>query len=839
MCRRPRHAIDGTFAHGGAFNPYMDTLWQDVRHGFRSLFKSPAFTAAVVLTLGLGVGANAAVFTIVNRILLKPLPVQDPTGLYVLAVEHEGNEQPHNVSWLDYQDYLRNAPFQDLAAYTIGFVGLSADQRADRLAVSYVTSNFFSMLGVPPAYGRVLQPAEAGQPGTDPVVILGHAYWKRRFNSDPGVVGRRVLVNGQPFIVAGVVPQSFQGVYALVEFDAYLPLTMMPAVEYQNTVTKRDEHALHVIGRLKPGVGRGQAQAAIDVVAQQLERQYPETNKTVRARLIPERYARPEANSADSTPVVAGIFLVLVALVLLVACVNVINLVMVRATVRQRELAVRAALGAGRGRLIRQLLTESLLLAVLGGIAGAVLGRWCIALLSRIRLPGDLPFRFDFTFDWRVFAYIAAVALMAGIGVGVLPALRASRTELNAVLREGGRGSSDGGRRQRMRSVLVVAQVAISLVLLVAAGLFVRSAMSAASVDLGFDPSSVLNASVDVAQQGYDERRGRVFYDELLRRARQLPGVQAASLAYSVPLGYYNTAAFLEIEGQPPQTKARKPVGGFNVVTPEYIDTLKPRLVKGRFIQPQDDERSRPVVVVNEYMANRFWPKQDPIGRRFRSTDLDNRWLEVVGVVHNAKETGLFDDPESYFFVPLAQNYRSLRVLQLRTAGDPATLIPLVQREIRALDADLPVFDVTTMKQTIEGPNGFFLLRMGALFGGAMGLLGLLLALVGVYGVVSYAASQRTQEIGVRMALGAGRLDILQLVLGRGLILIGVGVGVGVLAALSVSRLVSNLLFGISAIDPVTFIGVPMILATMALAASYFPAFRATRIDPAIALRTE
>jgi predicted permease len=347
----------------------------------------------------------------------------------------------------------------------------------------------------------------------------------------------------------------------------------------------------------------------------------------------------------------------------------------------------------------------------------------------------------------------------------------------------------------------------------------------------------VLNASVDVAQQGYDETRGRAFFEELLRRAKQLPGVESASLAYSVPLGYYNTAAYLEIEGQPPSAKALRPIAGFNPVTPEYLQTIKPRMVKGRFISSEDDRRGRPVAVINQFMAHRFWPNQDAIGKRFRSTDLKNAWLEVVGVVQDGKQQGLFSDPASYFYVPIEQDYRSLRVLQVRTAGDPQALAPLVAREIHALDPDLPVFDLTTMDRMIQGPNGFFLLRMGALFGAALGLLGLALALVGVYGVVSYAASQRTQEIGVRMALGASRAEILRLVLGRGLVLVGVGVGVGVACALSVSHLVANLLFNVSPFDPVTFIGVPLLLGVMALAASYIPAFRATRIEPAIALR--
>jgi predicted permease len=388
-----------------------------------------------------------------------------------------------------------------------------------------------------------------------------------------------------------------------------------------------------------------------------------------------------------------------------------------------------------------------------------------------------------------------------------------------------------------MRSVLIVAQVAVSLVLLVAAGLFVRSVMRAKSVDLGFDPSRVLNASVDVAQKGYDEARGRAFFDELLRRGKRLPGVQSASLAYSVPLGYYNQSAYLEIEGQPPSTKARRPFAGYNGVSAEYLETLRPRLVKGRFISAHDDERGRPVAVVNQFMAHRFWPNQDPIGKRFRSSDIGNRWLEVVGIVADSKVQGLFSDPAAYFYVPIAQDYKSLRALQLRASGDPSALAPLVVREIRALDPDLPVFDVITMERMIEGPNGFFLIRMGAMFGGALGLLGLALALVGVYGVVSYTASQRTQEIGVRMALGAGRGDILRLVLGRGVALIGVGLAVGVGAALSVSRLIANFLFNVSPADPLTFVGVPALLGAMALAASWIPAFRATRIDPAIALR--
>lgn len=816
----------------------MDTLWQDLRLGARSLVKAPLFTAAVVLTLGLGIGANAAVFTIVDRLLLTPLPVNDPSGLYVVAVTHPGNESPHNLSYMDYLDYReKSGAFEDLAAYDLDFVGLSVDRRADRIAVTYVTSNYFSMLGVPPAMGRVFQPSATPRPGDDPSIVLGHGFWQRRFNADPSVIGRTVQINGKPFAVAGVVPAAFTGAYALIEPDAYIPITMRAAEDWQRITTKRDEHSLHVIGRIRPGMTRGQAQAAIDVTASQLEREYPITNKSVRPRIIPEQLARPEANAADQNPIVAGVFLVLVGLVLLVACVNVVNLIMVRATSRQREIAVRAALGAGRGRLVRQLLTESLLLSVLGGVAGAIVGWTCAALLQRIQLPMDIPIRLDFSFDWRIFAYIALLAVSAGVGVGLLPALRSARSDLNSTLREGGRGSSEGGSRQRVRSMLVVAQVAVSLVLLIAAGLFVRSVMHAQAVDLGYDPSHVVNAAMDVSAQGYDEARGRQFYEELLRRAKRLPGVESASLAYSVPMGYYSTSTSIDIEGQPQQDKARRPSGGYNLVSPEYLSTMKLRLLRGRFVEERDDDDAPRVAVINEFMAKRFWPDQDAIGKRFRASDLGEGWVEVVGVVHDPRNSWLFDDPAPYFYVPLAQHYRPLRTLQVRATGDAAALAPVLAREVHSLDADLPVFDARTMEAVLQGPNGFFMVRLGAWFGGALGLLGLALALVGVYGVVSYTASQRTQEIGVRMALGASRRDIVRLVLGRGLVLIAIGVAGGTIVSLGLARLMTSLLFNVSPVDPPTFLGVPLLLAAMALLASYVPALRATRVDPAIALR--
>ena len=820
----------------------METFWQDVRHGVRSLLKSPGFTLTVALTLGLGIGANAAVFSIVNTLLLRPLAVKDPGNLYLLSSVHRDNEQPHSVSWKDYVDYRdRSDVFSDIAAYSINFAGLSADRRADRIAVSYVTGNYFPMLGISPAAGRLIRADEGITYGADPVIVLGHSYWKRRFNSDPSVVGRTVLVNAQPFTVIGVVPESFVGTYALVEFDAYMPFgAIYPESAYKETIERRDNHDLRVIGRLKPGVTLRQAQAALDVRAAQLEQQYPDTNKTVRMRIIPEHLARPEPNAADSNPFVAGVFLLLVGMVLLVACVNVVNLLMVRASVRHRELAVRAALGAGRKRLVRQLLTESLLLSGAGGLAGAAVGKWVSSMLTRIPFPADIPIRFDLSFDWRVFGYIAAIALGTGVVVGLLPALRASRADLNEVLREGGRGMAEGSTRQRMRSVLVVGQVAVSLVLLVAAALFVRSVQSAQSVDLGFKHAGVLNLSMDVSQQGYDEARGRAFYRELEARVRSLPGVEVTSYAYAVPFGYYSSAEFVEAEGHPIPKDQRRPTSGYNPVGPEYFRTMGIPIVRGRAFTSQDDAGGRPVVIVNEFAANKLWPGEDPIGKRMRlTTTTDAPWLEVVGVTKQGKYNYIFEDPGMYVFLPIEQQYRATRVLQIRTAGTPEALAPLVQKEIRALNPDLPVYDVRSMTRMLDGGNGFFLLKMGAWFGGGLGALGLVLALVGIYGVVSFTASQRTQEIGVRVALGAQRRDIVRLVVGQGLLLVGIGLAAGLLAAFGVSRLIANLLFGVSATDPITFVSVPIVLALMAMAASYLPALRATRVDPMRALRMD
>ncbi len=819
----------------------METLWQDVRYGIRSLVKSPAFSLVVVLTLALGIGANTAVFSVVNSLMLRPLPVPNPEELVVLAVKHEGNMDPHQVSIPDFQDYRKNTEvFSDMTGYLINFVGVSDGQRADRAAISFVASNYFTLLGVEPYLGRMIQPGEGETPGTEPVMVLGYRYWQKRFGADPGVVGKLVHVNGQAYTIIGVVPETFHGAYTLVEFDAYIPLGMSSLdASYKDHWTRRDEHSLRVLARLKPGVTIEQAEARLGVTARQLQEQYPATNKTVTIHVYPENLSRPEPNSAQQNPIVATLFLSLTGLVLLVACVNVANLLLVRATLRQKELAVRAALGAGKMRLVRQLLTESVLLALGGGVAGAVLGVWVSRLLESVRLPGDLPFRFDFAFDWRAFAYVTALAGAAGIIVGLLPALRASRTNLNDTLRGGGRALSGGAGRHRIRNVLVVAQVAVSLVLLVAAGLFIRSLGNAQSADLGFNPRGVLNMTMDPGLVGYDDQRARNFYRELEPRIRALPGVETVSLGYSVPFGYFNLGEYLNVEGQEVTEETRRPVAGYNLVGPEYFKTMGIPLVAGRVFTEQDNADSHRVAIINQVMARKLWPDQDPIGKRFSMTGAQGPYIEVVGVARDSRTQWIFEDISSYFYLPMEQAFRSLHTVQVRTSVPPASLALAIQKEVRALDANLPVYDVMTMSEALNGGNGLFLINMGALFAGALGMLGLALAIVGVYGVVSYAASQRTHEIGVRLALGAQRGHILKLVVGQGLLLVSAGLVVGLFLSVWLARAMANFLFDLSPYDPVTFAGVSALLAVVALVACWIPAQRATHVDPVIALRYE
>lgn len=817
----------------------METLVQDLRFGARMLVKNRGVTIVAVVTLALGLGANTAIFSTMNSLMLRPLPVRNAERLTVIAPKLQGDDGFNRFSYLDFRDLrLQADALSDVLAYDLAILGLDTAGRAEPVVVSEVSGNFFQALGLQPAIGRLVYSEAAENPGAEPVVVLGYDYWKKRFNSDLQVIGREVRLNGRAVTIVGVAPEGFHGLCSLVEMQAYIPLGVRRLWSDNDSFwARRDHRGLSVLGFLKPGVSLQEAQASANLVMQRLARQYPES-KGISLHVIPEALARPEPDASDGLVIVGVLFTVLADLVLLLACSNVANILLVRAAAREREMAMRAALGASRFRLVRQLLTESLLLALVGAAAGLGLGYCVSSLLSSIRVEAlNVPLRFDFAFDWRVFANTVAAGALTGVLVGLVPAWRASRPNVNQVLHAGSRGTVGVRRRSWLRSSVVVAQVAGSLMLLAVAGLFVRSARNAEQVYLGFDPHHVLNLAMDTQNLGFEKGRSQQFYRELESRVRVLPGVQSASLASWAPMGYVKNSSRVYPEGQ--IVSGNQPGTDFAAVDPPYFETMKVPIIRGRAFASGDTEKSSLVAIVNEAMAERFWPKQNAIGKRFRARDSASALIEIVGVTKQGKYGSPAEDPSPFFYLPQAQAPTHYRVLQIRTAAAPEVLIPAVEKQIRALAPGLPVFGVETMEQTLEGGNGLLLFRMGTNLTGALGFLGLGLSLVGVYGVISYAAAQRTHEIGVRMALGADRGDILKLVLRQGLILVGAGVLAGLLVTFIASHAIANLLLGVAPGDPLTLSSVAIFLAAVGLLASYIPARRAMRVEPLRALKYE
>jgi predicted permease len=804
------------------------------------LAKYPGFTAVAVVTLALGIGANTAIFSLVNAVLLRPLPVKDPDQLLTLSFQQRGVTFTPVFSYPDYRDIREQAAaaFSDILAYRVGLDGLSANGKADRILVHYVTGNYFTLLGVKPVLGRLILPTEGGAPESDPVLVLGYTYWQTRFGSDANVIGKRVLIDGHPVTIVGVAPQQFRSVQAVVDVQGYLPLGMV-FVEGnypRGLLTSRNMRMFSLVGRLRPEVRFKQARTVLKIAGRRLSDTYPKLLGGMTLDAQPEVLSRIPLGGSERLVAVSAFFLGMSALVLVLACANLANLLIVRATAREKEIAMRAALGASRNRLIRQLLTESAVLTLLGAVAGLFLGAWTSSAFRTPEVQG-IPIHLEGHFDWRVFAYTFTASALTGLMLGVLPALRASRASLAMVSREGGQRLSAGG--QRSRSFLVAVQVAGSFVLLTVAGLLTSSLRNARRLDLGFDPGNVVDFSLDPQYLGYDAVQGRQFFEEVLRRVRALPSVESASLGCCGPMSPSPLFAPLQMEGYSPPSGQPDPTVFFNQVSCDFFETLRIPIVRGRPFLTSDGRNAPRVAIINQTMADRYWPGQDPIGRSFQFAGDTRPWMRVAGVAKDGKYLGISDRPQPYFYVPLEQNYGSSEVLLVRSRATPETVMAEVRKEISALAPGLPVTGVETMLQQLDESGGVGSLRRSTLLAAALGGLGLALAVIGLYGVVSYTTARRTHEIGIRMALGAQASSIRKLVLGRGAMVVGAGLAAGVALSLAVAPVLRRFLVGISPTDPVTHAEVAILLLFVTLIACYIPVRRAMRVDPIAALRCE
>jgi predicted permease len=821
----------------------MGSVWQDLWYGARMLRKNPGFTAIAILTLALGIGANTAIFSIVDWLLLRPLAISHPERMTFLTIQQK-DRNSNGFSFPDFEDVQKQTAgvFSDVAAFDIGQDGLTADGKTQPMLVGYCSGNFFQMMGIAPLMGRFILPSEGAVAGADPVIVLSYSTWQTRFGGDPSVVGKKAAVNGTAVTIIGVGPKGFRGPSAALDFQAFVPLGMetrnLGGERPADFLTNREVRSMLLFARLKDGVSLEQARTELRVISQRIAHEYPKADEGAIFHVWKLGPAGPNSNPASSPfPTLAALFLGLSFLVLVLACLNVANMLLVRAAARGREMAVRAALGAARSRLIRQLLAESLLLAGLGCVAGIGVGLLASNAMSSVNMGISIPFVLDFHFDWRVFAFAFGMALMTGILAGIVPALRASRTNLSEMLHEGTRSATRG--RQWARSALVATQVAGSLALLVVAGLFTRSLGSVHMSDLGFDPQHVMNFTMDPREIGYSDAQGREFYSQLLARMNAMPGVQFAALSATVPMGEVELGGAIEVEGHPAASGQPRSSAGENYISPNYFDVMNISMLRGRKFSDGDKQNSQHVAIINEKMWQQYWPKEDPIGRRFTILDGGKDTLEIVGVVKNSRESGLADAIDAFFYAPITQHDTSLATLEVRAVGAAESVAQETVKTVQAIAPTMPVYAVQTMSQAMQGAGGLFLFKAGAVLAGALGILGLVLATVGVYGVVSYTAAQRTREIGIRMALGAQPGEVLRMVCKQGMIIICAGLLIGLGAALAIGRVVGSFLMGISGTDPITYVSVTAMLMLIGVTACYVPARRAASLDPTEALRHE
>jgi predicted permease len=811
-------------------------IWQDLRYGARMLMKNPGFTLITVMTLALGIGANTAVFSFINPLLFKPLRgVVEPGRLAQVSRTYDG----HGFSEFSYPDYLdyrdRNTVMSGLAVRLGGSFNLNDGREAERVEGEIVSGNFFDVLGVKAAQGRLLRPSDDSENGGSLVVVISHGLWRRRFNADPDVIGKTIKLNGYVYTLVGVTDEEFEGIRAGAKMDVWVPITTKRQTDLSSgELDQRGASSWEVFGRLKPGVTIERANAEFSIIARQLEQAYPDTNAKDGARVDPDLGMDPEVRMLlrqfTFIPFAA------VGIVLLIACANVAGLLLARSNARRKEIGARLAVGAGRARIVRQLLTESLMLALLGGAFGILIGVWMTRGVIGV-LPNDfrdLSFKFDFSVDWRVLAFTLAASTLTGALFGLIPAMQASRTDIVTALKD---ARSTGVRRAGLRGAMVVTQVALSFVLLIAAGLLIRTLRNARAIDLGYQVENLLTARIELPQQNYNEAQGRVFQRRLTERLEALPGVQAVSLADRLPLndGRSEMGVFPEKDGQRVQTLR-------NIVSHRYLETMKIQLLAGRQFNESDDAKAPRVAIVSETLQRRAWPSENPIGKRFsigHPTDGGGYIpsVEVIGVARDITLRDVLKTPPPTVYFPLLQNYRSGIALHLRSTINPEQLAAAVRREASALDPNLPVYRVALLEDhfTAALTPQRLLTQLISVFG----LLALALAGAGLYGSLAYSVSQRTQEIGLRIALGAQSRDVLRLVILDGMKLTLLGLVIGLPASYGLTKLMKSYLYGVSLTDPLTFVLISATLLAVTLLACYAPARRAASVDPMIALRCE
>jgi putative ABC transport system permease protein len=807
----------------------METLIKDIRYGARMLVRNPSFTIVSVIALALGIGANVAIFSVVNGVLLQPLPFAEPDRLMMVRETKIPQFPEFSVSPGNFLEWKKqNTVFERLVAFSGSSMNLIGTENPERLNGLKVTEGFFAMLGFQPQLGRDFLPEE-DQPGRNNLVILSHRLWQRRFGSDPKILNQAITLSGQSYTVIGVMPPTFRFGGGEEGIDLWTPMAFT-AKDAQN----HGGHFVAAIGKLKPGVSPDQASSEMSTIAGRLAEQFPGANTGWNVKIIPLL----EYSVRTIKPALL-VLLVTVAFVLLIACANVANLLLARAAGRQREIATRTALGAGRWRIIRQLLTESMLLSLAGGAVGLLLAKWGTDVLLTL-VPSNLPRMSNVSIDGRALAFTATITFLTALIFGLVPALQASKPNLNETMKDAGRGSTEGGRRKLIRSTLVVLEVASALVLLVGAGLLIKSFWRLQKVDPGFNPDNALTAWVSLPTNKYAEAPRRVlFFQQLIEHVSALPGVQAAGAAHVVPMTGNDYVLSFQIDGRPPLPPGASQSTNYYSVSANYFKAMGIPLRRGRVFTEQDTEDSPPVAVINETMVQKIFPNEDPIGKRITFDDRDKNpeWFEIVGIVGDVKQYGLDQPTTMQTYEPYTQQPPQFMTLVVRSVNDPANLSAAIRSEVLKLDKEQPTNYIKTL-------NEYFAIsiaqqRFSVVLLGIFAALALVLAAVGIYGVLSYAVTQRTHEIGIRMALGAGRRDVFRLVVGRGMLLSVIGVLGGLVGAFALTRLMASLLFGVTPTDAVTFASVAAVLLGVALLACYIPARRAMKVDPLVALRYE